>query len=960
MKILKLRADGFGPLRADYVFDPDRLTLVIDENERGKSSLLHAVAAALYGLDADGRRFRGLLTPLERWRPWDEGNYRIEVELDAGGERYTVQRDFARGTVEVWNGRGQEVTAEFFAGKDDYPVGQRFFGLDVEEFAKCAFLRQGELEQVVPDQEKDRRVSTLHARLEKAADTRSGDSSAIEAIAALDRAAAKFFSPELGTAIRVENVIGRLEALRQTLEADVHALEHDYRAIAGPLESLARLGDDERAVRARLHDCDAERLARRADEARRRLERDEARHAEIDQLRTEASTLAAYATVPPDAADAVRTYAAHHDAVRRTLEEQMERCRVAEQEHITLAESLADYADISAATPEDADRLTARAGELRRLASQESRLRRELAAAHEALRAEGIDPTRVDDILARFERATPDHQELLRDQPRFSLAHQVELATLEQTRAVGRDALRDLAAWRRQRFVIGAAAIVIGGVVAGGAFALPDATMRLATAAAGAVVAAFGIATVTIAALARRGSLMAARDRLAHVEEHHRQLMRRAEQNETRLRAVASAMKFESVQALLAEWTNYQRLRELHGPVRSARFQLADIDQQRESVIVEISPVLEAVGVHTFTPETLEQAAARLRERRAVESRVAEAERNFLRQQGEARGTELKAREHEALAAQAIDASGLRYDRAGSWSSWIDAVQARVRNANRYRQLVEHDLPSAERERLDDAAVAAAQAEIAAAEATPKAQDPRPDGPSPVELERESAELHARLDELAREREELRLVVEGTSQLYHAEHPDKLARLEAVQRELERAERFRDASTLARETIEKVALATHRRWAEFLNDRVSELLTSMGTRVGKVRFGEDLDFAVKLPGGRQIARGKAVHQLSSGARDQLHLAVRLAISEYLSKGGVPLPLLIDDCFATSDDERTRAGMRMLLESLSRKHQIVLVTCHRRRYQDLAALDPDLYAERVQWLDLQSPVAAIEA
>ena len=75
---------------------------------------------------------------------------------------------------------------------------------------------------------------------------------------------------------------------------------------------------------------------------------------------------------------------------------------------------------------------------------------------------------------------------------------------------------------------------------------------------------------------------------------------------------------------------------------------------------------------------------------------------------------------------------------------------------------------------------------------------------------------------------------------------------------------------------------------------------------------------------------------------------------------MPLPLLIDDCFATSDDERTRAGMRMLLESLSRKHQIVLVTCHRRRYQDLAALDPDSVRRARAVAGSQSPVAAIEA
>ena len=80
--------------------------------------------------------------------------------------------------------------------------------------------------------------------------------------------------------------------------------------------------------------------------------------------------------------------------------------------------------------------------------------------------------------------------------------------------------------------------------------------------------------------------------------------------------------------------------------------------------------------------------------------------------------------------------------------------------------------------------------------------------------------------------------------------------------------------------------------------------------------------------------------------------MRLAIAEYLSRGKHPVPLLVDDCFATSDDARARAGMKLLLEKLGSGHQILFTTCHRARYQALAALDPELYRSRVKWLDLR--------
>ena len=119
--------------------------------------------------------------------------------------------------------------------------------------------------------------------------------------------------------------------------------------------------------------------------------------------------------------------------------------------------------------------------------------------------------------------------------------------------------------------------------------------------------------------------------------------------------------------------------------------------------------------------------------------------------------------------------------------------------------------------------------------------------------------------------------------------------------------------------------------------------------------GEDLDFSVQLDGGPLVARGKAHAQLSAGARDQLYLAVRLAVSEFLSRGKEPVPLLLDDVFATSDDDRLRAGMRALIESFGAGHQVLVTTCHRGRMDELKRADPELYRERVHWVDLRAGI-----
>src|SRR4029078_6165711 len=98
-------------------------------------------------------------------------------------------------------------------GKDQYPVGQKLLGIDAVEFEKCALVRQNDLEGVVPAEEKARRVSTLHARIENAADTRVGDTNATEALQVLTAAAANYTCKELDSTLLIDNAIQVLDVM---------------------------------------------------------------------------------------------------------------------------------------------------------------------------------------------------------------------------------------------------------------------------------------------------------------------------------------------------------------------------------------------------------------------------------------------------------------------------------------------------------------------------------------------------------------------------------------------------------------------------------------------------------------------------------------------------------------------------------------------------------------------------
>ncbi|MBI3864787.1 MAG: hypothetical protein HY290_23160, partial [Planctomycetia bacterium] len=76
-------------------------------------------------------------------------------------------------------------------------------------------------------------------------------------------------------------------------------------------------------------------------------------------------------------------------------------------------------------------------------------------------------------------------------------------------------------------------------------------------------------------------------------------------------------------------------------------------------------------------------------------------------------------------------------------------------------------------------------------------------------------------------------------------------------------------------------------------------------------------------------RGRAfpVQSLSRATREQLLLAVRLAVVRELSQQGISLPVILDDVLVNFDEHRARAAVDVLLELGEQGQQILFFTCH---------------------------------
>jgi uncharacterized protein YhaN len=71
----------------------------------------------------------------------------------------------------------------------------------------------------------------------------------------------------------------------------------------------------------------------------------------------------------------------------------------------------------------------------------------------------------------------------------------------------------------------------------------------------------------------------------------------------------------------------------------------------------------------------------------------------------------------------------------------------------------------------------------------------------------------------------------------------------------------------------------------------------------------------------------SVEQLSTGTREQLFLAIRLAMIRRFADEGTELPLVLDDVFVNFDQTRTEAAVETILDVADAGQQVLLFTCH---------------------------------
>jgi uncharacterized protein YhaN len=205
------------------------------------------------------------------------------------------------------------------------------------------------------------------------------------------------------------------------------------------------------------------------------------------------------------------------------------------------------------------------------------------------------------------------------------------------------------------------------------------------------------------------------------------------------------------------------------------------------------------------------------------------------------------------------------------------------------------------------------------------------------EIEEELGPEIRRLSEQIGKKRELLQQMDGSGRAAEAAEAGEQV-LSRVRRLSDRYIRLKVAATVLRQEIERYRSENQDPVLRIASDYFQKF--TLGSFSG-LRSDEDDQGRPVLVGLRNDTAMVRVEGMSSGTRDQLYLALRLASLQKRLDAGEPMPFIVDDILVNFDDERSRATLKALAE-LALRIQVIVFT-HHQHLVDLAdaSIDPSL-------------------
>ncbi|MGQ9581400.1 MAG: AAA family ATPase, partial [Armatimonadota bacterium] len=349
MWIDSIEIKGFGCLvNRHYEFPRDKVVLIIDENEQGKSTLVAAILASLCGLPTR-RSSKNAVRPIDVYKPWFGESYCVKLHFEATGLRYCVERDFDRNTFVVRD----VYTNVDVSGSFPVDLASHFLRLPRDDYERIAVISGKEVSRFDSS-------PTIRERLTAVVE---GSENSVGAEVALDRLRSAVYRLE-GADIKPDTAIRRIQEQIDQRERRLHELDKKLEEADENVQLLYKLRKRRKELEERVSELNSEYGLSRLSEISERIavaEQDRQKHSELLE---ELKSLEHYATFPVERRDQL------YKAVARLqqFEDQIRDCEARERqlnaEADKIERQLNSYKSLAGASQDDLIRIRSTAESL--------------------------------------------------------------------------------------------------------------------------------------------------------------------------------------------------------------------------------------------------------------------------------------------------------------------------------------------------------------------------------------------------------------------------------------------------------------------------------------------------------------------------------------------------------------------------------------------------------------------
>lgn len=963
MWIERIELAGFGSVVGEKIeFASNKLNLLVEANEFGKSTMATAVWAALFdfpdGHVANSQGAHGGQTR-DSMRPRAGANLPFKVSLWAslGDRQLKIERDFAAKTVHVHELKPmqRDVTSEFLGPNGEDEVGFRLTGMTRELFRSTCFVGQRELDEHTIGGAED-----FASVFQGIADSSSTKHTATGAIQCLDSALTHY--PHRGQQLKIDQVVHELEVEQKELKEKLAALEVERQNLFEGLYKLNQMGDDggssgpteievppetdssTLALVEELRDLDAS-LARAKQHEARIIEL----QMQIDSLSTADPSLV-------NLENRVREMWTKRDSLYAEHEKLKANPNGAEAEVDALEAAFQKkWRGLSEFTSQDSQalsllvmRLSDLGRDLNNLASQKQEEEARLTSSSvDLLKYEStktalsaLDPKDAGDVRS-YHALMNAAKDQITDCERNVVKHRASILEIEKQRQE----------MRSKHLMIGGAAAIgfilfaIGAVVTREMLPALLALGVMALASGGA--AAFFLLRWAKPESFRKRDTEKLEADLEKATTLAQQLHSKIGSLEVKLESIARKAGVSGAALLVSMIEEKSASEPKLKNLDTVATEIAAKESQRERALDELGMFFKKANIPAGeislerAKRLSEDVASAVEEGRSIQTATWQ-QRQMLQQIGTMQG---EIEEIERSLSLVFTENGIEEvtldDCYQSFEKRIDAHYA-ARNIHAQIERLTEDC-------LGGQAFPDTTSYVAHLEQRGNDLKMRISTQSSVKLTTSSqgGDSSARNDLLVK----VRVAAKALDDSYLP----VLDQIENVARELSNARRSKLSLELARNTLRKLSGETYENWSHKLNSIADEMVGKLNLEFESLQFTPDLNILLKRRGDADIIdSSKFKERMSVGTREQLHWLARVVVSRFLSKE-TPLPIVLDEPFSESDDERFLHIMQFVVDVLTRDHQVIIFSCHRQRHQWLA---DQLSAEQKERLMFCSRVKAV--